>query len=208
VTRVRVPALLVLGGTLVLAVSGCGTPEPAPGPSNFAEYAQAVLDDARASGASEAQLAILERAVATGEISFEDASVANDATIECLVDAGFTVSAQVDETVPGFPVPGFTAGRPTSMTEDQGDASLSSCESRENFFVNMMYQTQPAADEAKWANFERVKTEFIACLQDAGLSVPGDATNDELVDLALDLAFDESSPNPVNCLHEVGIDSI
>lgn len=200
---------LVSTCALLLVVTGCSADAPAPaGPSNFAEFASSELADAQAAGASEEQLAILERAVATGAISFEDASAANDATIACLLDAGFTVNTQTSNDIPGFPVPGFIAGRPTTMTQDHADSVLGACETRESIWVNMMYQTQPSADEAKWANFERVKPQFIACLEDAGLTVPADATNDELVQWALDLAFDDSLANPVNCLHENGINSI
>lgn len=201
-------ALVASTCALLLTLAGCSADSPAPGPSNFAEYATSVLADAEASGASQAQLAILERAVATGEITFEDAAAANDATIACLLDAGFAVTKHTYNEVPGFPVPGFAAGRPLEMTEEQGHAVLGACEARENFWVNMMYQTQPSADEAKWANFERVKPQFVACLEGAGLTVPLDASNDDLVALALDLAFDDSLANPVNCLHEVGINSI
>jgi len=187
---------------------GCGTQGSASSePSvDFDDWIGAVIHDADSGGASEGQIAILERSQASGAVSFEDAAEANEATVACLLEAGFTVETRFDETYPGFEVPGFRASDPVGLTADQASLILEQCEKSESFFVNYAYQMQPAALEAADAAFESARAEFIQCLEREGVSIDPDSTEDELIRAGADLLVKTMREGePVDCWDQAGI---
>jgi hypothetical protein len=193
----------------LVVLAGCAAPRPSfSGPLDeeppFSERAQQGLDDARASGASEEQLAILQGAVDTGEITFADASEAVLAFVECVNNAGGSAQYEVDDRG-AFPVPGYSV-----YVGEDGDADtgvVGECDKREDLWVNLLYQTQPNAIDAHNADFDKKSPALIACLIENGVAIEDDATRDELQRAGIDLLVSSNeSGDPVNCFGEVGID--
>ncbi len=194
----------------LIAVAGCASPQPSfSGPldqeSPFAERAQRAVDEARAAGASDAQLAILQAAVDTGEITFADAKGAVLAFVDCVNGAGGSAQYVLDDHG-AFLLPTYSV-----YVGDDGDPDLGvpgECERREDFWVNLLYQTQPSAVEAGNADFDKKSPALIACLRDNGVAIEDDASRDELQRAGIDLLVSSSdSGDVVDCFAKAGIGS-
>jgi hypothetical protein len=161
-------------------------------PSTWAEEIEWTLDRAKREGASERQIAILERALDEGAVSYEGAAEANEAFVACIQAKGIPASVVLIE-VGDFIFPDYQANTPVELYDDE-QAILLTCEQLESRYVLSLYKIQPEAQGARVAYGEQVKPEFVECLKRAGLTVPPDASMDEAVGLALD---HESYDTPV-----------
>ena len=164
----------------------------------LASETSGIVAEAKANGADAVQLA----ALADGEVTFAEYQQAVYATMECMTDAGIEVfDREVDDTGP-YPMIHYSyAVVAPGLTEDQTLDISDVCLATHSFYVEMLYQTGDAAQEAIDARFEEVKDRFIACLKDAGIAVKADETNDELRQDGIGLLF--SSPR-TDCFTETG----
>lgn len=203
---------VLLTSVLVGVLVAC-TPTESPSPPlsvpdisqmSGTEAARTVLDAARDDGASDLQVDALERAVASGKASFEDAAAAARRTIDCLIGIGATATYSEDVRNNDYPVPGYVIGG----VDDAQAAAVETCERDESYWINYLYQAQPAARESVEREFNAARPVLIACLNRNNVTPEADATNEDLLYAALRLWEDTMAVNPdapVHCLDEAGV---
>lgn len=187
-------------GTMAFAVviGGCSVGQ-ATGPSGSGEAEMTFHDsvvqaraEAKAQGANEAQLAILDAALASDEIAFEDARQALNDYGSCLEGTGWAlVGARVTEDA-GFKTLGYAVNR---GSDDAAVAVVDACYAKTFKWVDMLYQTQPAATQAADAKFEAARPALIDCLQAGGIPVDDASPADE-VRQAMLAVLREDAPKP------------
>lgn len=201
----------LVGSVLVVSLlAGCGT-SPAASPSSGqvdTVLISQALADARAGGAEQSQIDLLESAVTTGSVTFDDAQLATDAMLDCIEGADFTVADRGVDESHGLKVTTFTVSAPTSLDQAQADQIYSDCEDRFRRWVEFAYENQPAAQDAFAVQVEQHRAEIIACLNEDGSDIAADAPIDEMVSEALRLsaeAIDAGETNVTDCFFQVGL---
>lgn len=164
----------------VIIVAGCsGGPLAPPSPSSeieraFHEEVVRALAEAEAQGADQAQLAILDEALTSNEVTLEDAQQALNDFGNCLDDVGFALHdvAIIDDA--GFKTLDYTirGGEDTTL--------MDACDAKTFSWVNKLYQIQPAARRAVEAQFEDALPGLIACLREGGVPVDEGSPADEV----------------------------
>jgi len=193
-------------GALVVAVlagvvlAGCTEATVPTEPESFADQIAAAIQEAEAGGASDAQLAILRTAQSEGEISIEDARAATRAAVECVNDAGSSAFYGEHTEGSGLVVPWYSSLADTSEQMAIADA----CDQREDFWVNMIYQTQPTSQAVNDAFLEQQVPLVRSCLEQNGYTVDPGATTREVLHQAFDVMMD-TEPQ-VDCLTTFGIE--
>lgn len=165
---------------------------------SFAEQASAAVTQAEVGGGSEAQLAILREAQRTGELTFDQARQAALATIDCIEAGGGTASYFEQRDPSGIVVPMGSLEAKDDESLTRMEPLLDECATLESFWVNKLYQLQPDSQEARDAYREKQAPVIRKCLEDNGYSTDPQATPQELVTQALQVAFD--TENAVACL--------
>jgi hypothetical protein len=173
----------------------------------FRSMARSFLEDP-AMEMSDAQRAMVERALDAGGVPFEDYRAAVDATFACFDAAGIShfEDPPTDGTVPVITY-AFEAG-----ALDAADA----CLEQHSYAIEALYQTQPPALAATEASFEAALPQLVACLREGGylLDVP-EPTVAEVKEAIL-VAMEEvdglsvpegEAPFPMSCLDQAGIES-
>jgi hypothetical protein len=194
----------------VAALAACSpsAPPALASPSPDTELIEQALVDAQGGGADPSQLRILERAAATGSISFEASQEATEAMLRCVEDAGFTVGNKGIDDSHGLEVATFTVSAPSSLDEAQADLIYADCETRFRRWVEFAYENQPAARDAFGLQVEEQREAIISCLVREGSEISTDASVDEMVSEALRIsaeAIDRGEKNVTDCFFEVGI---
>jgi hypothetical protein len=188
-----------LVGCVVLV--GCATESVEEAETeSFADQIAIAIAEAEAGGAGDAQLAILRQAQTEGEISIEDARAAARAMVECVNNAGSQASYDERTNESGLVVPGYSALANTDEQQVIADA----CDAQEAFWINMIYQTQPASVAVNDAYLDQQAPLVRTCLEREGYATDPDATTIELLRQAAD-ARDETDL-AVDCLTEAKID--
>lgn len=200
----RVGAALVGALALLVLSSGCTPSEPKSSPSvegdggegGEAAGSGGIVEEARNRGASDEQIAVLER----GEVAFADYDAAVGRTLACLREAGIDVVGGEVSEARGFPEIDYSfAGSSPGRTDDQTLALADECIYTHSFFVEMAYQTSPAAIEAQDARFEPYRAAIVECIRANGGDVEDDADREQVL-LAVFAVQDEG----VDCLAESG----
>src|SRR5690606_8792850 len=156
--RTRPRAARVWRSALVVAVvaaaasAGCAADEPAdPADPEFAAMLDNELADARAAGASEEQIAILEEARRTGEIPFDAYNEAVDRALRCIretgaepFDGGIIEHDGIQMRNYGVPVDAEAA----HQAEPRPGRTVHQCVAEHSFWVESAYQRQPSSVEA------------------------------------------------------------
>jgi hypothetical protein len=201
---------ITLAASLVLMASACaGGSSSGVGvddPSTWKALVDDAVSQAMEGGASEAQIAILREARDSGGISLESARDAQQATVDCMTEAGLDATYVETEGGAGeLPQPGFRvrADRDGEVSP-VGDA----CETQESRWVSHLYQTQPRAVEARNANVDEHMPDLLACLSARGISLDSDASRDEVYAAATNEAIAANAANSESCLSESGIGSL
>lgn len=196
---------------LAVVIGGCSqggaTPPAQQSDIPFEEMVAKARADAVEAGASDAQLADLDRALADGGISFEDAHAAVERAVACMNDVGVTAAIVESERVPGLRIPGYSV----YTSEDNFEAMMNltdPCDKRENYYTSYLYQSQPSSQRLREQNIENHRPELVACLNRNGVTTDESQTPDELVRAAIDLiaqSFEAGAEEPIDCLYEAGI---
>lgn len=185
-----------LVATVLLLLSACTSDGESGGTTlqdNGGDQTLVLTDDEAREAADPSQLAVLDE---EGEIAFSDYRRAVNKSLDCMRDAGIAVAGdnQIDRSR-GFPVISYSFSASSSGRDDEATkAAADDCLYRYSFLIERDYQTQTSSVEAEEAQFEENRPAIIACLADAGRSLPEDVSNDELREVAFDV------------LTEVGID--
>lgn len=212
-TRLRqLGARRLVCGFLVAVLSGCaneGAEIAASADPAFLALLDRVERGAESQGASEGQLALLERTRDEGAVSYE---VEHEALVNfygCLDDAGI-----------GYKDLTATAGRAFPRVDYQVFASdpttMDACYLEHAQFVDSLYSGQPAVVEEVEGLVERASGLIIACVREAGYDVADDPTYDELRSVAY-FAFEGAYPDDpaareppgfvaVDCYSAAGLD--
>lgn len=202
----------IVAVAMLALVGGCDTSETSTADSTgggtssaevstFDETMGHALEDAGSGGASDAQLDILTRAQESGEVTVEQARTAARATAECLEGLGFNAETTEETTPSGLVVPGYrvqTDQGPGGASEDDPAFGASEqCERQESYWVNQVYQTQPASVEANvdYIN-DTLAPELRTCLEGEGYDVAEDATGVEMVRQAMNLQVEQGAQLP------------
>jgi len=204
-TRSKKIAWVLAAIVATIPLSGCGSSDPAASPEEVAFQAsvQDAIDNARAGGAGEEQLLMLERAKESGTVPIDDARTAARGAVACMEDAGLVAEYFEETTEAGILLPTYSVQVPDIDTVI--DELISECENRESFWVNMLYQTQPISTSVTDAyNAERMPY-LIACLKENGVAVDDEATRVELFKAATQLW--EDTEWETNCVQEAGMGS-
>lgn len=204
-------SVVLRGVALTISILALGACSAAPKPEapaketpalTFAQQVDRAIADAKAGGASESQLAVLEQAKREGDLSFEAAKAAMTSTVDCISAAG--VDVEYSESAPraGRTTPGYTAHL---GTDDDGARMqvVESCDIQESFWVNWLYASQPSAQEAYDSYLLDHQDEFIACVKEAGVRLDDNPTADELNQAGM--AALRESDGSTDCFAVVGL---
>ncbi len=193
--------LIAVAVAASFVLAGCATsPVGQEQTESFDEQIVAVIEEAEAGGAGDAQLAILRQARTDGDLSIESARAAARAGVECVNDAGSSAFYQESTRASGLVVPGYSSSANTPAEMELADA----CSTREDFWVNMFYQTQPSSLAANDVYLNQQAPLVRSCLEREGYSVPPEATTFELLRQAAQVQ--EETDWAVDCLTEAKID--
>ncbi len=152
---------------------------------------------ARAKGASEEQLAILEN----GPVTFDEYQAAVGTTIACLRAAGIDVINDTVTQAQGYPAIHYSyAASSVGRTDDQTTAISDQCIFTNSFFVESEYENSPTVLEAKDGRFAQYRDALVACIRSSGGDVDDNADREHVI-TAADTVLDASG---VNCLATTG----
>lgn len=185
----RSPLTVVVVGLVATAalVAGCtAEPEDAGAPSEASD----VLEAARQGGAGDAQIAVLEEAVETQEVTLDSARQAARNAVQCMSDNGLDASYVEETTSSGVVIPGYQASGP----EDQ----IAACDTEHAYWVSQLYQIQPSSVQTLEDYADQQEPVLRACLEEAGVATDPEATGSELASRA--------AVDAPDCLADAGID--
>ena len=197
--------------TFAMSISACGNePAHAVQPWDVGPYSTFIEDlatRAKDGGASDAQLALLQRAKSDGKVTFAITRESVMNTINCFTAGGLTGTYRESTRSFGLVVPGYDASiSATAMTEDQMSSIAAACAVSESRWVLTAFQVQPTSRELLGAYVESREPELRACLENVGAEPDPKATAWELAQQAAD---ETSLANGgVDCLVDAGIDGL
>jgi hypothetical protein len=197
---------------LALVIAGCASvatsPTAAVFEGSFEYWIQTAIRSATSGHASDEQIAILNEAANSGELSPALEEQATQNFFGCLDLNGIEYAAQTPVETNGVTeFPFVVYGTDTSIAE--------SCREAELTYVELAYHMQPTAYAAREAEQARNKPILIACLREHGTTIDDDATVSDVQD-ALNILFYGADPAetngeivdgyvPVDCLQLTGI---
>ena len=161
---------------LALMVAACSGPPPPETPDSA--RLQESLDAAREYGAADAQLEILERAVARGEVTLGDLREAIDNTFACFEEHKIWHSSQQHNTYMGHEQLTYSYGAPPGYDDDDPTwlALADACVAKNSSIVEMLYQTLPsvALHQEQWF-VDNLRDDVSECLARYGVTAPAGA---------------------------------
>ena len=204
---------------LVAVLAGCSAPPSAVTPTSDTQYLAMNLQEARTNGQPDAdQLRVLEDAVKSGVVSWDDYQSAVFATIACLQDAGIPhngptavqsqgililqYSAETGPPSGGVYVTSSPAGAdgiehatptPEQLEGNVGDPLFyvaDACRMTHSAFVESAYMEQPTSLAALDAFFESKRDSVTSCATDLGLAVDPEDSMVSILSRLVDLGED------------------
>lgn len=193
-------AIVVL---VTLVACNGGTAEPSSASGAFSERVEKAITEAKASDASDAQIALLERARASGVLSVEDLRTAAHATVHCLQEQGIEASYFEDASQAGVVRPNYRA-----RVEERASSEelIQACDEREFSWANYLYYFQDSSVEQNEQYVQTRLPALHACLADSNHPMPADATVAEL--LAEAAIVVQETTGGTNCFLEAGLDTV
>lgn len=177
---------------LAIVCSACtaGSEVEAPIDSRGEFFEQAIAD-ARAQGASGAQLDVLEAAAERGYVDYADVVGLLPDFQGCIEDAGGAYFRGEDQRIgPDLVAPTYSVGIP-GVDEDTALAVIEECERTHIDAVMAALWLQPSTVEARDEEFEAQLPGIVECLRSHGVTVDADAPLGEVQALVQDLAVDQ-----------------
>lgn len=101
------------------------------------------LEQARTGGASDAQIAILERLADEGDVEIDDVREALEGTYECLDAAGISHTEEIQTTSAGVHYVVYDMRAPMSLGADAGAQISDECANTHSRFVEDLFFAQP-----------------------------------------------------------------
>ncbi|MDV6014023.1 hypothetical protein [Haloechinothrix sp. LS1_15] len=171
----------------------------------FVEKVNGYLANAKRSGATSEQIAILEQAEASAEVSIEDYEASVDATLDCLHESGADALDNGMIESEGLSIRQY--GVPVSAEESHpraiGDGvTIHRCVAEHSYWIEIAYQLQPSSREVRQEYREGFREELLECYSSRGFEVDEHGDITELMELGM-YAY-ESDTIDANCLAEIG----
>jgi len=142
------------------------------------------IDEAKAEGASDAQLALLDQIRESGKVDIEVQRTAMRSTVQCFIASGLEAKYEEAPNSNGLLLPGYDVGydvaKDPNLDSEDYLALIDECDRSESWWVSRLYQTQPTSVEQKEAYLDALIPQMRQCLVDAGYSVADDATGTDL----------------------------
>jgi hypothetical protein len=166
--------------TLLAAAACAPVNATATGPQSNVEVIQQAIKDARAGGASEHQIEILEHALGVGEVTYDDLDSLLGDLEACYDAAGLTYNVlPAWEVSPnsGIFLPDYQIRVPA---DDEGEVYLvaEKCEFENLLYAEGAYMSQPAVVHANNGAWDTPAVR--ACLSERGYTVDEDVTLAEI----------------------------
>jgi|GEM_PF-6585232 len=139
--------------------------------------------------ASEKQLAALEEAARTGDMSFETVSELVEDAFACLEEVGIGYVRKDPERVgPSYLIPSYAVhGTAPGMTAEQAEALGNECLEKNSYYAEGAYQLAPRAVSARDDLIRAQLPQIVECLNDNGVAATEEETLDELTVKVIDL---------------------
>ncbi len=199
--RLRVGAAI-----FVVALTGCA--ESGGDPASSAPVFAHAIEEARAGGASQAQIDLLERLAKKGAVELDDVREALAGTYECLDDAGISHSEVIQENRGGFPMITYAMSQTADMDVDTAMRLSDQCAITHSAFVEQLYATQPQAVAAEEAYIEDlIVPRLDACNERWGMPPDTELSAIQRWDNAIRLVNDQpgvrpGDPSYAGCVYE------
>lgn len=151
-------------------------------PSEFAS----AIEEARASGADDTQIALLDRTGRAGEITLDDLREAVEGTFKCLDAAGISYREYLEVEAWGQSVLRYDMSVPAGRDVEAAVMVADECALRYSTYVERLYVSQPVAVamQDEYRN-NVVRPHLMKCLDEHGIAYDDEATVGELSDTAL-----------------------
>lgn len=180
--RVSIVPTGVAVAALLVALTACAA-EPtddASAVSNVPALEES-LSAAVAGGAHQSQIDVLEQAIDEGELTYAHLETLYGNAMDCLTNAGFSVSPQDPEEVgvgSGLLVPSYLVSQPSTMTDSAASDLMDECYQLHISPAAGAYMDQPINIERYNATWDT--PEVRECLKGRGFEIDEDATGSEL----------------------------
>jgi len=189
----RAAGLLCLFASLFLQGCAASGPSPSPVPPAVADALS------RLDANSEPQRTVLELAAAEGrDVTYEEYHAAFEDTAQCIDDSGIA-AATVDIAGRSGDSPLLSIGAVTS-NPDAFDSVYAACASRYSELIDNAFQERQEAVDAADRIDAQYRSVLLQCIRDKGVTVPDDATVNEMLDLELAARPDEMPAKTCGCL--------
>lgn len=165
--------------SLALSLAGCATSSgdaPLTNAVGFDSLITGIVEEARAAGASEEQMRLLQEAADRGIVSPEVMRQAITNLADCVTSVGLGFEWGEETGPRSLPFMNYGISVPSGTSEELMD----NCETLESRYVSAAYQLQPAMDTARRDLISDNLPDVIACLQSAGVEIDANATVDEV----------------------------
>lgn len=181
VRRALVMAGLVLAACGALAACSASAPAASPTSTELADE----LAQARAQGAAPEQIAVLEEASRTGEVTIEQLRELNELQRDCFSDSGFSVFSNGSHELvdgSGWWLEDYGILQTDGASDDAIGAVLYDCGMKYLAFAQGAFMAQPRAVELQYARFDTPRVRD--CLIGRGYDIDDAMTGQELENLA------------------------
>lgn len=195
--RSRLWSAIALGPVL-LGLAACSD-----GPSSAGDSGDYTTDwrdhysDLRAQypAASNEALAIAEAALTSGELTYDDYRSAAERFMDCAEAAGLHMNAlEEGQTVQGMALIGWSMAIPGDDAEAERHQALAdSCYDKEFAVVEVLYKSQPIANDWMTQNDAKYLAPMIDCLNDKGIAVDEGSAMNEITGIDIDASIESGT---------------
>jgi len=183
-TSLRRAPVAFAAGAVTFALAACtggGVVGQSASPAwGFGPSLEGAIEDAAASGASDEQIATLEHWQEIQDTPFSDLEQSMQRYFSCLDAAGIDHEYSGVEGGVDYPEPRFRVMVNPDLTDDAAQNLMDACDTRELFYVNMMYQVGPGVAERRQREDAAYLPTAIACLEGNDIILDEVATLDDL----------------------------
>lgn len=198
---------LALVAIVVVATSvACSSEKPPESADERFDRALAeFVQLAKEGEATPEQIAILEEAQQTGEVSFDVYSAAVDRALRCIRETGGQVDDRGAKERNGVPMRSYSveASAEAANPAEVAGMSVHRCLAEHSSWVEMVYQGQSSTVEAEDAHWEQFREPVVECLREQGIEIDVNAPIAEIRDVA-NLAYINGEAE-VSCAAEFGL---
>lgn len=157
---------------------------------------------ARAGGASDVQIAILERLAEDGDVEIDDVREALEGTYACLDAAGISHTEEIQKDSAGVEYLVYDMRQPASLDQDAGIAISDECTNTHSRYVEDLYVYQPrvvAMEDEYRATV--VVPALLACDESYGMAVDEGLTGAQRWDDAMAVVAASPGVRPGDATH-------